>query len=88
MGAVLAIVMVRVNAAADPLLQEWFSMRNPITSYFDAAARTFLATDDADFLTPAGEEALVGPHSVSWCIFKNPVTLFIGGVAGEYDPSH
>jgi uncharacterized protein (DUF2236 family) len=32
-------------------------------------------------LEPAGEAALVPPDSVSWRIFKNPVTLFIGGVA-------
>lgn len=34
-----------------------------------------------DFLHPKGEPALVGPDSISWRIFKNPVTLFIGGVA-------
>lgn len=34
-----------------------------------------------DFRQPAGEAALIGPDSVSWRIFKNPVTLFIGGVA-------
>ncbi len=34
-----------------------------------------------DFSEPRGEPALVGPDSVSWRIFKNPVTLFIGGVA-------
>lgn len=34
-----------------------------------------------DFAQPIGEEALVSPDSVSWRIFKNPVTLFIGGVA-------
>ncbi len=40
-----------------------------------------LALDKAKFLEPAGESALVPPDSVSWRIFKNPVTLFIGGVA-------
>jgi uncharacterized protein (DUF2236 family) len=34
-----------------------------------------------DFASPAGEPALVPPDSVSWRVFKNPVTLFIGGVA-------
>jgi uncharacterized protein (DUF2236 family) len=34
-----------------------------------------------DFTTPAGEAALVPPDSVSWRIFKNQVTMFIGGVA-------
>jgi uncharacterized protein (DUF2236 family) len=35
----------------------------------------------ADFLQPAGEAALVPPDSVSWRVFKNPVSLFLGGVA-------
>jgi uncharacterized protein (DUF2236 family) len=34
-----------------------------------------------DFSTPAGEAALVSAQSVSWRVFKNPVTTFIGGVA-------
>jgi uncharacterized protein (DUF2236 family) len=35
----------------------------------------------ADFLRPVGEAALVSPDSVSWRVFKNPLSLFIGGVA-------
>jgi uncharacterized protein (DUF2236 family) len=34
-----------------------------------------------DFGRPLREEALVGPDSVSWRIFKNPIALFVGGVA-------
>ena len=34
-----------------------------------------------DFGRPLNEEALVGPDSVSWRVFKNPVALFVGGVA-------
>jgi uncharacterized protein (DUF2236 family) len=34
-----------------------------------------------DFTHPAGEAALVPADSVSWRIFKNPVALFVGGVA-------
>jgi uncharacterized protein (DUF2236 family) len=34
-----------------------------------------------DFIRPAGEPALVPPDSVSWRIFKNPLALFVGGVA-------
>jgi uncharacterized protein (DUF2236 family) len=34
-----------------------------------------------DFTKPAGEQALVPPQSVSWRVFKNPVALFVGGVA-------
>ncbi len=36
---------------------------------------------DVEFSRPAGAEALVPGDSVSWRIFANPVTLFIGGVA-------
>lgn len=34
-----------------------------------------------DYAKPVGEPALMSPDSISWRIFKNPVTLFIGGVA-------
>ena len=34
-----------------------------------------------DFRVPAGEPALAAPDSVSWRVFKNPVSLFVGGVA-------
>jgi uncharacterized protein (DUF2236 family) len=33
-----------------------------------------------DFRLPAGEPALAAPDSVSWRVFKNPVSLFVGGV--------
>lgn len=33
-----------------------------------------------DFSVPAGEPALAAPDSVSWRVFKNPVSLFVGGV--------
>lgn len=36
---------------------------------------------DIDFSRPLREEALVSPDSVSWRVFKNPVALFVGGVA-------
>ena len=38
-------------------------------------------THRIEFSRPLGEEALVPPDSVSWRIFKNPISLFIGGVA-------
>lgn len=50
----------------------------------EAAAGRFLRLDSAaeiDFAEPRGEEALVAADSVSWKVFKNPVALFIGGVA-------
>lgn len=34
-----------------------------------------------DFSTPVGEPALVPPDSVSWQVFKNHVTLYVGGIA-------
>jgi uncharacterized protein (DUF2236 family) len=49
-----------------------------------SALRELLAVDGRpplDFSKPAGEPALVPPQSVSWRVFKNPVSLFIGGVA-------
>src|SRR6476620_12245333 len=39
------------------------------------------AFDKVRFVEPVGEHALAPPDSVSWRIFKNPVALFIGGVA-------
>ena len=33
-----------------------------------------------DFTAPAGEPALAAPDSVSWRVFKNPVSLFVGGI--------
>ena len=50
----------------------------------EAATRALFDLGDrysADFLRPAGEAALVSPDSVSWRVFKNPLSLFIGGVA-------
>ncbi|HEV7258523.1 MAG TPA: oxygenase MpaB family protein [Bosea sp. (in: a-proteobacteria)] len=50
----------------------------------DTAARELLQPaggHDVDFSAPAGEAALSGADSVSWQVFKNPVALFIGGVA-------
>ena len=36
---------------------------------------------ELDFALPPGEPALVPVDSVSWRVFKNPVALFVGGVA-------
>ena len=40
-----------------------------------------LMPDGFDFSQPKGEHALVPPGSVSWRVFKNPLAVFIGGVA-------
>lgn len=52
--------------------------------WIDGVARTWLeppGIPPVDFTRPRGEEALAGPQSVSWRVFKNPVALFVGGVA-------
>ncbi len=49
----------------------------------DQAAHQMLHPPGAlpvDFAHPAGEPALTEASSVSWRVFKNPVSLFIGGV--------
>lgn len=55
----------------------------PIGRRIDAMADTLLQPPGMafDFRSPAGEAALVPPDSISWRIFKNPVALFVGGVA-------
>jgi uncharacterized protein (DUF2236 family) len=62
-----------------PIVLPW-----PLQSGLEAATRALFDLDDqssADFLHPVGEAALVSPDSVSWRVFKNPISLFIGGVA-------
>lgn len=46
----------------------------------DAVAQALLHSD-FDFTTPPGEAALVPADSLSWRVFKNPLSVFIGGVA-------
>ena len=55
----------------------------PLQARVETAARDLMSVDgiSVDFLAPAGAPALVEADSVSWCIFKNPISLFIGGVA-------
>ncbi|MGF1543872.1 MAG: oxygenase MpaB family protein [Parvularculaceae bacterium] len=54
-------------------------VKRPIEARLDAEADRFMGARP-DFSHPPGEPALSGPDSVSWRIFKNPVTLFVGGV--------
>jgi len=65
-----------VNA---PIVLPW-----PLRSGLETAARALFdpgTQPSADFLRPTGEAALVSPDSVSWRVFKNPLSLFVGGVA-------
>jgi len=66
-------------AQTTPIVLPW-----PLQSSLEAAARALLEPSDrshVDFSRPTGEVALVSPDSVSWRVFKNPLSLFIGGVA-------
>jgi uncharacterized protein (DUF2236 family) len=61
-----------------PIVLPW-----PLQSSLEAATRTLLDPDDLssiDFSRPAGESALLSSDSVSWRVFKNPLSFFIGGV--------
>ena len=40
-----------------------------------------MGSGDDDFLLPKGEPALLSCDSVSWQVFKNPLAVFVGGVA-------
>lgn len=56
----------------------------PLQRRVERLAAAMLAPPGApevDFSRPEGEPALAPPDSVSWAVFKNPVTLFVGGVA-------
>lgn len=59
-------------------------MAGVVLPFLDALARDLIASKGSpavDFAQPMGEAALVPADSVSWRVFKNPVTLFVGGVA-------
>jgi uncharacterized protein (DUF2236 family) len=61
-----------------PIVVPW-----PLRSSLEVATRVLFGLGDqspTDFLRPRGEAALVSPDSVSWRVFKNPLSLFIGGV--------
>ncbi|MDP9607686.1 UNVERIFIED_ORG: uncharacterized protein (DUF2236 family) [Variovorax paradoxus] len=45
------------------------------------AQRLWRADGAFDFSQPVGEQSLIPPESVSWRIFNNPVSAFVGGVA-------
>jgi uncharacterized protein (DUF2236 family) len=62
-----------------PVVLPW-----PLHSSLEAATRALFNPGDRssiEFLRPVGEAALVSSDSVSWRVFKNPLSLFIGGVA-------
>ncbi len=57
------------------------ALPKPLLQQIDGLAQSLLQpVQTVDFSIPPLEPALVGADSVSWRIFKNPVTVFIGGV--------
>lgn len=60
------------------------SLPPPLQRRAEAAVSAFIRADphfDADFSSPPGEAALSPPDSISWQVCKNPLSLFVGGVA-------
>jgi uncharacterized protein (DUF2236 family) len=65
-------------ALTTPIVLPWL-----LQSGLEAVARALLQGGEhprIDFSRPRGEPALLAPDSVSWRVFKNPLSLFIGGV--------
>lgn len=55
----------------------------PLQARLETKAAGLMRADGmaVDFSQPPGAPALAAPGSVSWRVFKNPIGLFIGGVA-------
>ena len=61
-----------------------FTLPPIATTFLGTVLERLLYTDKqacASFSEPGGEAALISPDSISWQIFKNPVALFVGGIA-------
>jgi len=56
-------------------------MNEPVLTAETSARAVRRPLPKVDFLNPAGAPALYAPQSVAWHVFKNPVSLFIGGIA-------
>lgn len=69
---------------ASSFLSSTIRLPQPFQAWLEQAVLAQLqspGTWSVDFTKPMGEQALGSPDSVSWQVFKNPVSLFIGGVA-------
>ena len=56
---------------------------SPLIRYLDRVSLDLLTPDQGprlDFSKPVGEDALTPAGSVSWRVFRNPISLYIGGV--------
>jgi uncharacterized protein (DUF2236 family) len=69
---------------ASKLLPAAMTLPTPLQRRLETVAAHLLNPDCAckvDFATPTGEPALTNPDSISWLVFKNPLALFVGGIA-------
>jgi len=60
------------------------ALPRPLRHWAEATFHALIQPADGpavDFTQPAGEAALAAPDSIAWQVFRNPVALFIGGVA-------
>lgn len=67
-----------------PLTSRPLTLPWPLQGRLESALAMLFQADGRtgeQFARPAGEAALIAPDSLSWMVFKNPVTMFIGGVA-------
>ena len=61
-----------------------FVLPRPLRGWAERTAGALLQPPNGpqvSFLLPAGEPALAAADSVTWQVFKNPLVLFVGGVA-------
>jgi uncharacterized protein (DUF2236 family) len=66
------------------LLPAAMTLTAPLQRRLETAAALLMNPDRActvDFAKPIGEPALTAPDSISWLVFKNPLALFVGGIA-------
>ena len=65
------------------LLPSAITLPWPLQDRLDHLLRALLDSDEQahiDFTRPAGEAALLASDSISWRVFKNPLSVFIGGI--------
>jgi uncharacterized protein (DUF2236 family) len=53
-------------------------MRTLLTRPLDRLGQRLMG--GLDFTVPSGEPAILGPDSVSWRVFGNPLSLYVGGI--------
>jgi uncharacterized protein (DUF2236 family) len=69
---------------ASKLLPAAITLPTPLQRRLETAATLLMNPDSdcsVDFTAPIGEPALTAPDLISWLVFKNPLALFVGGIA-------